>query len=182
MVDVVETQLTGNITYCNTTPGTGFPTILWPKHALIKVFVDHLKIQNPVSWKTTLILLLVKYVSSYAYRTVNVSIRILCNLEQYMDHAKQNCDFRHAHKEQIHIHPAHAQIHPGICAPLITFYNVQWFVEGTVKTLIRLRGSAGWSGPSLSDYARSHVFARRRSCVLVSNYKLHKCNFFYWRW
>ena len=38
-----------------------------------------------------------------------------------------------------------------------TFCSIQWFCYRTVKTLIRLRGSAGLSGPSLSAYAQIHV-------------------------
>ena len=44
-----------------------------------------------------------------------------------------------------------------------TFYSVQWFCQRTAKTLIRLRRCAGWSGPSLSAYARRHFFAWRGS-------------------
>ena len=40
-----------------------------------------------------------------------------------------------------------------------TFCSIQWFRKRTVKALIRLRGHAGWSGPSPSAYALRHVFA-----------------------
>ena len=43
--------------------------------------------------------------------------------------------------------------------PLLSFhifYRIQWFCKRTTKALIRLCGCAGWSGPSLSAYARRH--------------------------
>ena len=42
-----------------------------------------------------------------------------------------------------------------------TFYSIQRFCLRTAKALVRLRGCAGWSGPSLSVYARRHVFVWR---------------------
>ena len=54
------------------------------------------------------------------------------------------------------------KLHPG----LHTFCNIQWFGQRTVTALIRLRTRAVWSGPSLSAYARGHVFAMRRPKAL----------------
>ena len=52
--------------------------------------------------------------------------------------------------------------HSGICSPFIhSECSIQWLCWRTVKALIRLRGCAGWSGPSLSAYTRRHVFAWR---------------------
>ena len=42
-----------------------------------------------------------------------------------------------------------------------TFCSVQWFWQRTAKALIRLRGCASRSGPSLSAFARRHVFVWR---------------------
>ena len=41
--------------------------------------------------------------------------------------------------------------------------SIKWFCLRTAKALIRLRGCAGWSGPSLTAYARRRIFARRGS-------------------
>ena len=40
-----------------------------------------------------------------------------------------------------------------------TFFNIQWFCLWATKTLIRLHGCAGCSGPWLSAYAQRHIFA-----------------------
>ena len=46
---------------------------------------------------------------------------------------------------------------------LIIFYSTRWFYKRTVKVQIRLRGCAVWSGPTLSAYVRTRVFAWRPS-------------------
>ena len=46
----------------------------------------------------------------------------------------------------------------GTLLYFIIFYNTQWFYTWTVTVLIRLRGCAGWSGPSLSAYAKRCIF------------------------
>ena len=46
-----------------------------------------------------------------------------------------------------------------------TFFSMQCFCKRTRKAVIRLRGCAGWSGPSLSAYARPRFrMARSISC------------------
>ena len=63
-----------------------------------------------------------------------------------------------------------AKSHPDIYSPMKHF-NIQWFYFWTTKVLIRLRECAGWSGPSLSAYARKHVSAWRgpyRNSILLS--------------
>ena len=52
-------------------------------------------------------------------------------------------------------------IHIRNFAIFVMFYSTQWFYKRTVKVLIRLHGCAHWSWPSLSAYARRHVFAWR---------------------
>ena len=52
-----------------------------------------------------------------------------------------------------------AKSHRGICPPFKHSIGLQWFCLRTAKVLIRLQGCAGWSGPSLSAYARRQVFA-----------------------
>ena len=64
------------------------------------------------------------------------------------------------------VHPARAQ---SIIRPLLsihTFCSIQWIYQRTVKALIRLRGCAGWSGPSLSACARRHIIAWRGQSIL----------------
>ena len=46
----------------------------------------------------------------------------------------------------------------------IMFYSTQWFYKRTVKAQIRLRGRAGWSGPSLPAYAQRHFSMARHKC------------------
>ena len=48
-------------------------------------------------------------------------------------------------------------------------YSIQWFCKCTVKAQIRLRGCAGWSGPSLSTYARKHVSTWRGPAISIDN-------------
>ena len=52
-----------------------------------------------------------------------------------------------------------AKYHPGPLLSIHTFCSVYWFYKRTAKALISLRRCAGWSGPSLSEYARRHVSA-----------------------
>ena len=53
-----------------------------------------------------------------------------------------------------------AKYHPALCF-IQTFCSIQWLCMQTSKALIRLRGCAGWPGPSLSAYTRRYVFAWR---------------------
>ena len=57
-----------------------------------------------------------------------------------------------------------SKVPPGPLLPLLsihTFCSSQWFCWGRVKALIRLRGCAVWSGPSLSKYDRKYIFILR---------------------
>ena len=83
--------------------------------------------------------------------------------------AKQKCVFEHAQYAQIQIHSAHAQSHPGICSPLIHSIRSNDCVWRIAKVLIRLRGCAGWSGPSLSAHARRHIFLARPVLYFVQH-------------
>ena len=49
----------------------------------------------------------------------------------------------------------------GTLLHLVMSCSAQWFYKRTAKVLIRLRGRAGWSGPSLFACARKVVFAWR---------------------
>ena len=62
-----------------------------------------------------------------------------------------------------------AKSHPGICSPfkLSMLYNKTCL--RTAKGLIRLRGCAVWSDPSLSAYTRRHFFFWRDPYILAAN-------------
>ena len=49
-----------------------------------------------------------------------------------------------------------------------TFYSVNWFCMRTAKALIRLRGCAGWSGPSLCEHAQWRRPVFMYTCSLFS--------------
>ena len=51
------------------------------------------------------------------------------------------------------------KVSSGPLLSIDSFYSVKWCKQRTAKALIRLRICAVWSGPSLSAYARRHVFA-----------------------
>ena len=67
-----------------------------------------------------------------------------------------------AHNVRVHIILYMRKVSTGHLLSNETFYSSQWFCLRTVKALIRLCGCAGWSGPSQSAYARTHVFSCRR--------------------
>ena len=78
----------------------------------------------------------------------------------YMGGIKRKSVFEHAQNMRIHKSCISA-ISSGQVLSIETFYSIQWFCLRTAKALIRLRGCAGWSGPSLSAYVQRHVFAWR---------------------
>ena len=79
----------------------------------------------------------------------------------HLGSVKQKSAFEHA--QNLHSdHPcACAKGHPGIVLSIHIFCSIQLSCSWTVNALIRQRGCVGWSGPSLSAYARRHVFAWR---------------------
>ena len=77
--------------------------------------------------------------------------------------------FIHEHNTLIQIILHMRKMSSGSLLSIHTFCSIQWFCYGAVKALIRLRGCAGWSGPSLSAYARRHVFA----CRGLNKYMYH---------
>ena len=72
---------------------------------------------------------------------------------------KRKSVFEHAQNVWIYIIMYMRKVSFGHLLFIETFYNIQWFRLRAVKALIRLRGCAVWSRPSLSSYARRHVFA-----------------------
>ena len=70
---------------------------------------------------------------------------------------KRKSAFEHAQNVRIHINMHMRKLSSGHLLSIETFYSIQWFCLQTAKALIRLRGCAGWSGPSLSAYTRRHV-------------------------
>ena len=69
--------------------------------------------------------------------------------------------FKHMQNAHVQIILRMRKVSSGPFLSFHTFCCIQWFCYRTVKALFRLRGCAGWSGPSLSAYARRHVFAWR---------------------
>ena len=57
------------------------------------------------------------------------------------------------------------KVSSGHLPSIDTFYSIQWFCKWTAKTLIGIRGCAGWSRPSLYAYAWRHAFACRGPCI-----------------
>ena len=85
----------------------------------------------------------------------------------------ENC-LRVCAKFRTHIILRMHKVSSGHSLPIHTFCSVQWFCYRTVKALIRLHGRAGWSEPSLSAYARRHVFAHRGPYdITICTWKLH---------
>ena len=50
--------------------------------------------------------------------------------------------------------------YPGIWSPLI-YSSIHWYFQRKAKTLIKLRGCAGWSRPAQSAQARRYIVAWR---------------------
>ena len=67
----------------------------------------------------------------------------------------------HAQNMRIHISRHMRKISSGQFLPIEIFYSIPWFCLRTENALIRLRGCAGWSGPSLFAYARRLIFTQR---------------------
>ena len=68
---------------------------------------------------------------------------------------------KYVQKVRIHIILHMRKVSSGPLLSIHTLCSIQCFCWWTVKTVIRLRGCAGWSGPSLSAFARKQVFAWR---------------------
>ena len=62
---------------------------------------------------------------------------------------------------QIFLHMCKVSSGPLLSIHTRTFCNIQWFSSRTGRALIRLRGCAGWYGPSLCGYAQRYVFEWR---------------------
>ena len=82
-----------------------------------------------------------------------------CNY--YQGRIKRKGAFVHAQNIRIHIILRMRKVPSGHLLSIETFFSIKQFCLRTVKAQIRLRGCAGWSGPSLSAYAHRHVFAWR---------------------
>ena len=76
-----------------------------------------------------------------------------------MDCVKRKRAFEHAQNERIHIILRMRIVSSVPLQNIDTFYGSRWFWQRTMKAVIRLRGRAVWSGPSLSAYAQRHVLA-----------------------
>ena len=76
-----------------------------------------------------------------------------------MGRVKRKCAFEHAQNERINIILRKRKVSSGPLFFIDTFYGIHWFCKRRAKAQIRLRERAVWSGPSLSAYARRHVFA-----------------------
>ena len=83
------------------------------------------------------------------------------HVEYHMDCVKRKGVFKHARNSKIQIILRMRNVSSGHLLSFHTFCSIQWFCWRTVKTLIRLRGCAVWSGSSLSAYARKLIFAWR---------------------
>ena len=70
-------------------------------------------------------------------------------------------------------HPAHAQSIIRAFALHLYICSIRWFCLRTAKAQIKLRGRAVWSGPSLSAYARRHVFEWRGQLCLYLTEKFY---------
>ena len=77
----------------------------------------------------------------------------------HLVHAKRKSPFKHAQTVRIHIILDMRKILSGHLLSIETFYIIQWFCIRAAKVLIRLRGCAVWSRPSLYAYVRTYVFA-----------------------
>ena len=90
-------------------------------------------------------------------------------LKHKMGLIKRRRVYEHAQNAQIHAILHMRKVSSGHLLSSEIVYSIQLFSLQTSKTLIRLCGCAGWSGPSLSIYARRHVFAwcnQKRSSVV----------------
>ena len=77
----------------------------------------------------------------------------------YMGSIKRKSAFEHACADSDYPVQACSNYPSGPLFSSHTYCGIQWFCKRTVKALVRLRGCAGWSGPSLSAYAWRQVFA-----------------------
>ena len=91
----------------------------------------------------------------------HIALRSFCHVLAVMTHVKRKRSVEHAQNMCIHIIRCMRKVSSGPLLSSYTFYSIQWFRLRAVKALIRVRGCAGWSGPSLSAYARIDVFEWR---------------------
>ena len=80
---------------------------------------------------------------------------------------KKNVSSELMHTKKIQTSQRRYIVWSGTLQYFVIVYTAQWFYKRTVKVLIRLRGCAVWSGPSLSAYARRHIFAWHDPWILV---------------
>ena len=96
----------------------------------------------------------------------------------HTSHVKRKRSFEHAQNVRIRIIMHMRKVSSWHLLFNDTFQSVQWFHSQTANVLIRLRGCAGWSGPSLSAFARRHVFAWQGPYTLLCLYG----HFWLWLW